>query len=64
MVLCLPFTDGALKGHLGKAHLVWPPLSVAVKLLCLQHVREVECVMIRGCEVSISMIHVLHLFIH
>ena len=54
MLLCLPFTDSALKGHFGKVHLVWPPLSVAVKLLCLQYVREVECVQIQGCEVSIS----------
>ena len=28
-----------------------PPLSVAVKLLCLQHVREVECFNIQSCEV-------------
>ena len=54
MLLCLPFTDGALKGHFGKVHLVGPPLSVAVKVLCLQHVREVECVEIQGCKVSIS----------
>ena len=54
MLLCLPFTDGALKGHFGKVHLEYPPLSVAVKLLCLQHVREVACEEIRGCEVSIS----------
>ena len=54
MLLCLPFTDGALKGHFDKVRLVYPPLSVAVKLLCLQHVREVECEMIQGCEVSIS----------
>ena len=54
MLLCLPFTDGALKGHFGKVHLFSPPLSVVVKLLCLQHVREVECQFIRGCEVSIS----------
>ena len=54
MLLCLPFTDGALKGHFGKVRLVWPPLSVAVKLLCLQHVREVVCREIQGYEVSIS----------
>ena len=54
MLLCLPFTDGALKGHFGKVHLVCPPLNVAVKLLCLQHVREVVCDEIKGCEVSIS----------
>ena len=54
MLLCLPFTDGALKGHFGKVKLKDPPLSVAVKVLCLQHVREVECVAIKRCEVSIS----------
>ena len=54
MLLCLPFTDGALKGHFGTVYLGVPPLSVAVKLLCLQHVREVECFRIQGCEVSIS----------
>ena len=54
MLLCLPFTDGALKGHLVKVYLEPPPLSVAVKLLCLQHVREVECGDIRDCEVSSS----------
>ena len=54
MLLCLPFTDGALKGHFGKVHLDDIPLSVVVKLLCLQHVREVECWGIQGCEVSIS----------
>ena len=54
MLLCLPFTDGALKGHIGKVHLISPPLSVAVKLLYLQHIREVECVKIKGCKVSIS----------
>ena len=54
MLLCLPFTDGTLKGHFGMVYLVRPPLSVAVKLLCLQHVREVACKMIQGCEVSIS----------
>ena len=54
MLLCLPFTDGALKGHFGKVYLFSPPLSVAVKLLCLQHVRGVYCQDIRKCEVSIS----------
>ena len=54
MLLCLPFTDGALKGHFGKVCLVDPPLSVAVKLLCLQHVREVECCSMQGCKVNIS----------
>ena len=52
MLLCLPFTDGALKGHFGKVELSVPPLSVAVKLLCLQHVPEVEVDYIRDCEVS------------
>ena len=54
MLLCLPFTDGALKGHFGKVDLEDPPLSVAVKVLCLQHVREVDFLGIEGCEVSIS----------
>ena len=54
MLLCLPFTDGALKGHFGKVCLGCPPLSVAVKLLCLQHVREVVCGGMQECEVSIS----------
>ena len=54
MLLCLPFSDGALKGHFGKVNLGAPSLSVAVKLLCLQHVREVECVDIIGWEVSSS----------
>ena len=54
MLLCLPFTDGTLKGHFGKVRLVGPPLSVVVKLLCLQDVREVEYEYIQGCEVSIS----------
>ena len=53
-MLCLTFTDSALKGHFDKVLLDAPPLSVAVKLLCLQHVREVECRYIQGCEVSIS----------
>ena len=52
--VCLPFTDGTLKGHFGKVFLRYPPLSVAVKLLCLQHVREVKCEEIEECEVSIS----------
>ena len=47
------FTNGALKGHFGKVHLEHLPLSVAVKLLCLQHVRVVVCRGILGCEVSI-----------
>ena len=54
MLLCLPFTDGALKGHFGKVELEEPPLSVAVKVLCLQHVQEVECVKIQERKVSIS----------
>ena len=54
MLLCLPFTDGALKGHFGKVELEKPPFSVAVKVLCLQHVREVEYWRIQGCAVSIS----------
>ena len=53
MLLCLPFTDDTLKGHFGKVLLRFPPLSVVVKLLCL-HVREVEYMMIHGCEVSVS----------
>ena len=54
MLLCLPFTDGALKGHFGKVHLEWPPLSTVAKLLCLQHVKEIECGDIQSCEVSFS----------
>ena len=54
MLLCLPFTDGAFKGHFGKVYLRGPPLSTVVKLLCLQHVTEVECMNIRAYEVSIS----------
>ena len=54
MLLCLPFTDGALKGHFGEVNLWCPPLSVAVKLLYLQHVREVECEYIYNCGVSSS----------
>ena len=53
-MLCLPFTDGALNGHFGKVELELPPLRVAVKVLCLQHVQEVVCDNIQGCEVSIS----------
>ena len=54
MLLYLPFTDGALKGHFDKVELLRPPVIVAVKVLCLQHVREVKCQAIKGCEVSIS----------
>ena len=54
MLLCLPFTDGALKGHFGKVYLEYPPLSTVVKLLCLQHVTEIECKFIQECEVSFS----------
>ena len=54
MLLCLPFTDDALKGHFGKVYLEWPPLSTVVKLLCLQHVPEIECENILECEVSFS----------
>ena len=54
MFLCLPITDGAFKGHFGKVCLKRPPLSTVVKLLCLQHVTEVECQYIQRCEVSIS----------
>ena len=53
MILCLPFIVGTLKGHFGKVHLENPPLSTVVKLLCLQHVTEIECV-IHECEVSFS----------
>ena len=60
-MICLPLTDGALKGHFGKVYLSSPPLGIAVKVLCLQHVQEVECWEILGCEVM--MIHVLHLLI-
>ena len=57
MLLCLPFTDGALKGHFGKVRLIGPPLSTVVKLLCLQHVTEIECedIQLQGCEVSLTM---------
>ena len=54
MLVCLPFTDGGLKGHFGKVYLKWPPLSTVVKLLCLQHVTEIECFSIQECEVSFS----------
>ena len=54
MLLCLSFTDGALKGHFGKVYLEYSPFSVVVKLLCLQHVREVVCENINDCEVSSS----------
>ena len=54
MLLCLPFTDGALKGHFAKVHLEYPPLSTVVKLLCLQHVTEIVCTTIQGCEVCFS----------
>ena len=53
VLLCLPFIDSTMKGHFGKVKLDYPPLSVAVKLLCLQHVREVECVVIQRYTVSI-----------
>ena len=52
VLLCLPFTDGALKGHFGMVHLSFPPLSTVVKLLCLQHVTEIDCEYIQECEVS------------
>ena len=52
MLLCLLFTDGALKGHFDKVHLERTPLSVAVKLLYLQHVREVVCNGIERFEVK------------
>ena len=54
MLVCLSFIDGALKGHFGKVHLSGPPLNTVVKLLCLQHVTEIECVKIQDCEVSFS----------
>ena len=54
LLLRLPFTDGAFKGHFGKVNLTEPPLSTIVKLLCLQHVTEIECQHIQGCEVSIN----------
>ena len=54
MLVCLPFTDGAFKGHFGKVYLERPSLSTVVKLLCLQHVTEIECVAIPRCEVSVS----------
>ena len=55
MLFCLPFADGALKGYFGKVDLFQPPLSTVVKLLCLQHVTEIECKHIQGCEVSFTM---------
>ena len=54
MLLCLPFADGALKGHFGKVFLASPPLSVVMTVLCLQHVREFDLWQIQGCEVSMS----------
>ena len=54
MLLCLPFTDGPLKGHFGKVRLIGPSLSTVVKLLCLQHVTEIVCDAILECEVSFS----------
>ena len=54
MLLRLPITDGAFKGHFGKVYLSKPSLNTVVKLLCLQHVTEVECVDIQECEVSVS----------
>ena len=54
MLLCLPFTNGALKGHFGKVYLYAPPLSTVVKLLCLQHVTEIDCGLTHECEVSFS----------
>ena len=52
MLLCLPFTDGALKGHFGMVYLECPPLSTVVKLLCLQHVTDIHCIEMQECEVS------------
>ena len=54
MLLCLPFTDGALKGHFRSVNLYTPPVSTVVKLLCLQHVTEIGCTPILECEVSFS----------
>ena len=54
MLLCLSFTDGTLKGHFGKVCLLRPPLGTVVKLLCLRHVTEIDCVGIQECEVSFS----------
>ena len=54
MLVCLSFIDGALKGHFGKVYLVGPPLGTVVKLLCLQHVTEIDCAAILECEVSFS----------
>ena len=47
-MLCLPFTDGALKEPFGKVYLEFPPLSTVVKLLCLQHVTDIVCELIQG----------------
>ena len=54
MLLCLLFMDGAFKGHFGKVCMKGPPVRTVVKLLCLQHVTEIECVDIQECEVSVS----------
>ena len=54
MLLCLPSTDGAFKGHFGRVHLESPPFSTVVNLLCLQHVTKIECVGMQGCKVSVS----------
>ena len=54
MLLCLPSTDGAFKGHFGKVYLERPPLSTVVKLLCLQYVTEIECRYIQRSRVSAS----------
>ena len=48
------FTDGALNGHFGKVHLEYPPFSVAMQVLSLQHVREVVFQDIQGHKVHIS----------
>ena len=39
----LPFTDGVFKGHFSKVYLKISPLSIVMKLLCLEHVTEIEC---------------------
>ena len=55
MLLCLPFTDGAFKGKFGKVYLKRPPLSIVVKLLCVQlHLTEIVCQYVQECEVRIS----------
>ena len=64
MLLCLPFTDGALNGHFGEVNLSVPPLSVAVKLLYLQNVREVMCENIIDYEVSSSVRCIDDTYIH